>query len=363
VAITNDLAAALCGAPNARLTETRRAFTKGVAWITYSETVGVRDALATAGSGFGDDISGYRDVPSAADSLRRKLQALRCLLVVDNATVIEQVTPFANALGPDCRLLVTTRDASLAAGRRAVPVGVLDDAAASLHLADWADVKPDQLPPEALEVGRQCAGLPLVTAVCGAMVSQGTPWSDLLTKLEQADLAFLKAHFDYPHPTVLQCLKVSLDLLDPAERERYSELRIFDVTQPVPESVVVRLWTREGRMSPEDARELIKTLALRALLRIETNLAEIAAVMALAGETDAKDVFARAESVARTATDDWSTPEYIQTLALGAVASALVSCGWADEAWRVAESTERNRDGAGKRYGGRGGQAARRSHS
>ena len=76
------------------------------------------------------------------------------------------------------------------------------------------------------------------------------------------------------------------------------------------------------------------------------NLAEIAAAMALAGETDAKDVFVRAESVARTATDDWSTPEYIQTLALGAVASALVSCGWTDEAWRVAESTERNRDGA-----------------
>ena len=87
------------------------------------------------------------------------------------------------------------------------------------------------------------------------MAGEWTPWRDLLAKPDEADLAFLRTTFqDYPHPTMLQCLKASVDALAPAERDRYAELRIFAVTQPVPEQAVVRLWTRGGMMSGPDAR-------------------------------------------------------------------------------------------------------------
>jgi hypothetical protein len=257
----------------ARLTETRRAFPDGVVWLSYLESLSTLDALRLAGSALHDDLSRYVDGPSASASLAKALHPLRCLLVLDNVTHAEQVEPFAKTLGPNGRLLITSRDAGLATsfGATSVPVGELSREAVRVHLADWVGTAPDTLPAEALAVAARCAGLPFATAICGAMVREGTSWSDLLSKLDRADLAFLKARFpDYPYPTVLLCLQASVDLLHPAERDRYAELRIFAATQPVPESVIVRLWTRDGIMSASDARRLIVTLFQRALLRVQS---------------------------------------------------------------------------------------------
>ncbi len=256
----------------ARLMETRRAFPGGVAWISYGEGTAIQDALWQAGRAFGGRRDQYSDADSAVKDLAGRLAPLRCLLVIDNAGGLEQVEPFAKALGVHGRLLIATRNVALATslGANVVAIGELSAEAALVHLADWAGTTPDALPAEARDVARRCGGLPFATALCGAMAGEGTPWRDLLAKLDEADLAFLRTTFqDYPHPTMLQCLKASVDVLAPAERDRYAELRIFAVTQPVPEQAVVRLWTRGGMMSGPDARQLVVTLKLRALLRVE----------------------------------------------------------------------------------------------
>jgi hypothetical protein len=255
----------------ARLTETRRAFPDGVAWISYGESTAVRDALRQAGNAFAGTRGQYEEEPSAIADLTVRLETLRCLLVIDNASELAHIEPFAAALGARGRLLVTTRNAGVATslGANAVALGELSEDAALVHLADWAGTTPEALPAEARDVAKRSGGLPLATALCGAMASQGTAWSDLLTKLNEADLAFLAARFpNYPHPSMLHCLKVSIDLLAPAERDRYAELRIFALTEP-PAQVVVRLWTRGDMMSAADARQLIVSLKLRALVRVD----------------------------------------------------------------------------------------------
>jgi hypothetical protein len=181
----------------ARLTETRRAFPGGVVWISYGEGTAIQDALWQAGRAFGGRRDQYSDADSAVKDLAGRLAPLRCLLVIDNAGGLEQVEPFAKALGVHGRLLIATRNVALATslGANVVAIGELSAEAALVHLADWAGTTPDALPAEAREVARRCGGLPFATALCGAMAGEGTPWRDLLAKLDEADLAFLRTTF------------------------------------------------------------------------------------------------------------------------------------------------------------------------
>jgi WD40 repeat protein len=261
----------------ARACDTRRVFRDGVAWETLGTAVSQVSLLRSLGAAFGDQIEGYADVETATARLAQFLGGRACLVVLDDVWNAVEVEALVNALESRCRLLITTRDAGVATalGSQMHRLDVFSDPHAMQLLADWSGQPPQRLPPEAQLVAQECGNLPFALAVCGAMVRDGTPWSDLLGALRAADLAFLDLEQrlpNYPYPDVLRSLKVSVDALariDPAWERHYLELVVFPANQPIPEAAIVTLWTHTNDISERDARMLLTTLGRKALLRLE----------------------------------------------------------------------------------------------
>jgi len=259
----------------ARATETRRAFTDGVIWLTVGQNPDPSSNLLLVGTAFGDDPVNYVDLDTARARLPRVLSDKVCLIVLDDLWNVAHATPFVNALGPRCRLLITTRDGSLvtALGAEEHSLDVLTDSAALQLLANWCDQEAESLPSEAVSVANECGNLPLALALCGAMARDGTPWSDLLEALEEADLTFIEGKIpNYPYPDVLKALKVSVDALakeNPAAADHYHKLAVFPADEAVPEAAVLTFWLHTDGLKERDARRLLTTLERKALLRLE----------------------------------------------------------------------------------------------
>ncbi len=257
----------------ARSISTRRVFGDGVLWVELTPSTTpleiVRDVVAAAGLA-GGRPSGLAD---GVSRIRSWLADRRALLVLDNAWAMDQVAPLINALSPVCRLLVTTRDAALGHGLGAttLTLDVLHPSAAVVHLADWVGKAPEDLPDTAREVAVQCGGLPFALALQGALARGGTPWSDLLEALTDADLAFARQAFpNYPYPDVLATLQVSVDALakeDPDAVARFGELGAFFWLGGVSEPAVLALWESRAQLRGRHGRRLLQRLEDKALIR------------------------------------------------------------------------------------------------
>jgi WD40 repeat protein len=256
----------------ARATTTRRACTDGVIWIAIGPQPDLVRLMSLVGTVWGEAPHHFASLETAQARLPRVLEGKVCLLVLDDVWQLGHATPFVNALGPRCRLLITTRDAGLgrALGAQEHWLGLLSPEAARQLLADWLSVPAEALPQYAAQVARRCGYLPLALALCGALARDGVPWRDLLEALEEADLAFLKKELkDYPYPDVYRALMVSLDYLareNPVGAQHYQELAVFPPAEGVPQDPVLRLWRHTNGVTDRQARKLLANLAQKALL-------------------------------------------------------------------------------------------------
>jgi hypothetical protein len=225
----------------ARATDTRRAFLDGILWLTVGQKADSLQLLRQVGIAFEDEPHYYLELASAQNRLPRILADKVCLIILDDVWQVEQVEPLVNALGPRCRLLITTRDAGLVAalGAQELPLEVLSDAAAGKLLAGWVDLEVENLPPEAREVAHECGNLPLALSLCGALARDGIPWSDLQHALKDADLTYIEKKLpNYPFPDVFKAMQVSVGFLEqenPGWGEHYRELAVFPVDEAIPE--------------------------------------------------------------------------------------------------------------------------------
>ena len=259
----------------ARSTSTRRSFSSGVYWLNAGEDTAPLAIMAGLGNLLGDPPQLHTDLATSSTRITKALSTQRALIVLDNAWQIEQIEPLVNSLGPSCRLLVTTRNGELATatGANSIELGLLSPVAALQHLADWAGVPPEALPPEAQDVARECGYLPFALALNGAMHHQGVSWSDLLTALRSADIQFAELRFgDYPYRNVFSSIKVSMDRLDredPAAGERLRELVAFESNGGIPEAAIAVLWAHTAQQEPRHVSKTLAQLAARALIRLE----------------------------------------------------------------------------------------------
>jgi tetratricopeptide (TPR) repeat protein len=102
----------------------------------------------------------------------------------------------------------------------------------------------------------------------GAMV-HGNPgrWSDALFRLRTADLQKIREQIpNYPYPDLLRALRVSVDTLEPEQRNRYLDFAVFPDKAAVPELALETLWEPEG-LDQYDTHDLISLLVARSLLR------------------------------------------------------------------------------------------------
>jgi len=261
----------------ARSAKARRSFTDGILWLSIGQEPNLLRTLNLIGQAFQDsDLKQCVEIEAAKARLPGVLEPRDALIVLDDVWAVKHVTPLTNALGPRCRLIVTTRDGSIATslGAQERRLDALSDEAAQAFLANWAGVDLASLPAVARDVSSECGNLPLALALCGAMARDGTLWSDILSALQRAELTFVEAELpNYEHRDVLRAMQSSVDMLgkeDPLAVERYLDLTVFHEDKAVPESAVITLWSRRGLMTEGRARKLITTLSRRSLLRIDS---------------------------------------------------------------------------------------------
>jgi len=259
----------------ARACETLRAFRDGVVWLTLGQQPDIARNLMALGQAFNDDLKEYIDIESGKARIAKVLTDKNCLLVLDDLWDVKHAEAFVNALGTRCRLLITTRDGGLATslGAQEHRLDVLSIEDAMHLLASYSGQPVNEMPAEAHDVAKECGNLPFALALCGAMVSEGTPWNDLLESLRQADLTFLMKQFpNYPYPDVLKSLKVSVDALahtDPTWEKHYKELAVFPHSEAVPEETVIMFWISTNGVNERSARQLLITLERKSLIKLE----------------------------------------------------------------------------------------------
>ncbi len=249
--------------------DVQAAFADGIVWITIGQEPNLlrRQQDFARALGAGDTVLG--SVTKGKRVLKGELEARCVLLVLDDVWELEHASAL-DVGGPSSRLLVTTRNREILVGLGAdeLQLDVLAPQQSRALLALWARASPGALPAIADEVAGACGHLPLALAMIGAMVRlRPTVWEDALERLRRADLDKIRRQFpDYPYPDLLRALAVSVEALDPRDRDRYVELAVFPEDASMPTAAVEVLWSVAG-LDAIDARDLMDRLVARSLAR------------------------------------------------------------------------------------------------
>jgi len=237
------LAAALAQEP-----AIHQAFPDGIFWLTFGQQPQLRARQEQLCTALGDASPVFADAQQAQSRISQLTADKACLVILDDVWQAEHAASYG-ALGPRCRLLVTTRNASVAVNAAVHRLGVLNEEQGISLLARYAGMPPANLPGEAREALVECGFLPLAVAMIGALM-RGKPadrWCNLLHKLQSADLE--KIHFqfpDYPYPDLFRAIQVSFEALDAQVQARYLDFAVFTEDTPIPESVLHVFWKPEG---------------------------------------------------------------------------------------------------------------------
>lgn len=261
------LAAAFC-----RMVEVRRAFPGGIVWVAVGEQMQPIDALHAIAAVVPRKPESEGN--SGTTALQARLAECLCLIVLDDVWHLAVASAVRNVLGPRCRLLITTRDDSIARRLQAQDVAIetLGSEAARALLGQWAGIAPDMLPPEADEIVRRCGSLPLALAMAGASSSSHGGLANTLALLRQSPDYLYQELADYRYRSVAASLQASLRAFDaehPIERlaaERYLDFGLFPEDVTVPAEVPTMLWQQKG-MPREVALALIALYERRSLLQ------------------------------------------------------------------------------------------------
>lgn len=259
------LARALCNDP-----EIRAAFPDGILWTTLGQTPNLKSCLREWLDALG--VSVPESAPTInvlAEALARALEPRACLLVVDDLWVADHLRTFTIA-GPRCRLLITTRSASLARqfGARIHPVGAMAADEALRLLEAWADGQLAETPaPIKDAILDKLGALPLAIKLAGAQLQRirADRW---LATFESA--LELDAGGSAPdrESSVAACFRLSMDALDERSRQLYAGLGIFREDEPIPVAAVAKLWSEWVGATEREAQRLCYSLADHALVEL-----------------------------------------------------------------------------------------------
>ena len=194
-----------------------------------------------------------RPPPRNAEEARDRLRNLfahrypRSLLVIDDLWD----TAAAKYFDIRCRVLATTRDASIAncIGGKIVKVHVsegftLEESRRILAL--WTNRMVLDLPPETNEIIELCRGSPLAISMIGALLrSHPTRWKYYLGQLQKKKVSKLKTSFEYQYPTLSEAIAMSIESLSDDQKRLYWDFAMFDEERKVPVQVLCILWDEQ----------------------------------------------------------------------------------------------------------------------
>jgi class 3 adenylate cyclase len=251
------------------------AFPDGILWLTFGRDVSgpdkALDKAAELARALTQTPPSFTNIGEARGQLGLLTRDMQQLLVLDDVWDPGAVDAFTG-LGPDCRVLITTRDNDVLsrAGANRHELGLLDPVEARSFLAEATGIAVEALPPEADAIIRECGRLPLAVSAAGALFrEQSYTWSDVLGALQEASLEELDINW-LPDPSlrnVAVVLKVSVDLLSEETRVCLFDCAALREDAVIPEATLSRLWSERipvERRRKRIAQELVnKTLLQR----------------------------------------------------------------------------------------------------
>jgi tetratricopeptide (TPR) repeat protein len=192
-----------------------------------------------------------------------------CLFVLDNVETAAFVRPITQIMGPNCRVLVTTRDAGLVPGAQDVPMVEMSERESLEFIGDWTRTPVDGLPALARDVAAAVGRNIYALALAGAYLSSPAgSYDGLLAALRDADLEFMRRDLGYEYESVMRMIHASVVGLAPEDLSFFAQLIVLDRGATIPADLVRRLWQRGG-LSPSVAGRLLIELEAKALVRVE----------------------------------------------------------------------------------------------
>ncbi|MFN2168125.1 MAG: NB-ARC domain-containing protein, partial [Anaerolineae bacterium] len=249
-----------------RRRELRSRFPDGLLWATLGQEPQVLAQLHEWIQSLGDRDFHPTTVDGASAHLRTLLYDKACLLVLDDAWQADHVRPFLVG-GEVCRVLITTRDATLArkVGARLYDLDVMTEAQ-SLALFEARLGSLDGQRAQAAELARQLGYLPLALELAAAQVEEGFPWTELLEAFRDGLAALDLLDLDdaaYRNESLRLSFRLSLDQLTPEEQEAFAWLGLLAEDALLNARMAATLWS----LPEASARKRLHRFRNKALLR------------------------------------------------------------------------------------------------
>ena len=283
------LAAALARDP-----EVRRAFPDGIFWIGVGQQPNLVELQRFISRELGDEAL-FNDLHAGKQKLKELLAERAALLILDDVWQSTDANAF-DALGPRCKLLLTTRDAGLVSTMAGAgyQVQLPSEAEALALLANAARVPVESLPPLASEIVAECGRLPLALALCGSMASKGYLWERILRALREARLELIadRHEIEEHHRSIWCAMEVSVQVLPPDEQCRFAELAVFATDAAIPEEALLTLWSHTGGLDELAGADLLVAFNERSLVQLDRSAGPVGSVRVRASLHDLLHDFA-----------------------------------------------------------------------
>jgi VIT1/CCC1 family predicted Fe2+/Mn2+ transporter len=243
-------------------------FCDGILWATLGQEPDILSFLCDWIQALGDRDFKPTTIASASSHLRTLLYDKRVLLVVDDAWNPEHVEPFRVGRS-GCRVLVTTRETSIANAKRYDLEEMKAEQSLELLTKKYPRKLIAQERSQAAQLAEEVGHLPLALELAAAQIEDGATFSELLEDL-QAETARLES-LDRPvevsaayrkRYSLLASLNLSVQRLSPEQQRQFAWLGILPEDVLVTEQVAATLW----EMTPRQAGTALRILRSRALL-------------------------------------------------------------------------------------------------
>lgn len=260
------LARALCDDPSVQ-----EAFPHGILWVTLGKTPDLHIHLREWIYELGGIISeGAPTINVFKDTLSKLLNNRKCLLIVDDVWQYTHVAAFRVG-GPNCRMLITTRDAEIAQQIEAdiYRVDTMTEREAIELLDEWRGKTHYSITHQhKVDIVKRLGYLPLAIRLAGSQLQRTSPvhW------LKAFDFYKLRTNrHESVHDSLETTFALSMDELQSEEQQLYVSLVIFKEDEAIPFVAVAKLWSILNPTYANNTEEILNDFDTRALLQIVTD--------------------------------------------------------------------------------------------
>jgi WD40 repeat protein len=223
----------------------QQAFPDGIVWIPAGRQSHVTTSLREVAKALGDDASAYNDDLASKNRYRTTIANKAVLVVIDDVWSTSDLEPYL-AESPRSRFLFTTRDAGMAkfTGARRHRLDLFDDRESLELLALWAETSSEHVPPEAVDIVRECARLPLALSMIGALLrgASAEDWKDTLELLRRSDFNAIAEQLPLGQESFFRAVEVSVNALTQQMQDKYTALAVLLEDMSAPIVMLQTLW-------------------------------------------------------------------------------------------------------------------------